>query len=709
MPTLIMLAVFAPPAHAGSAAKQVTKVPGVVATASKIEESVAHTGSSVTIISREDIDRRNAQTVTEMLRDVPGVTIQRSGGSPGTFSQVRIRGSNDNQVTVLVDGARVNDLFRGGGFDFGLMPTDNVERIEVVRGGASALYGSDAIGGVINIITRRGEGEPRLMLFSEGGSQSTFKEGGVYSGEIDGTDFSLSYSRLDSSGLAPGPFNRNHEQENHYSGRIGRDFGPADDPVARFQATFNASQQWFQSPFDFPGNFDFFAIPEGLPGSIQTYDPNNHEKRTFLTTTETLTVNPTDWWTTVFRFSLTQNEARTDNALDSGVPYPYLFREQNFGFFVFRPVTNFFQSDTVDTTIEAEVLNHFTLEGDNWKNVATAGYHFERNSVDFRDFSTTGNFGTLPPAHSNVQAVRNRNAHFYQDQLSLWDRLFLTAGFRVDQETQDADIQSLAAFNMVNQRARTNSLYGIQYNPRFSAAFEITEIDGVRIKLHGAYARNFHAPSFSSLFFPGFSNPALQPEVGKTSEGGVSFEALDGKLSGDVTYFRTDYEDLIVFVQKPPPIFFSLENEGNAKAEGIEVSGSAGPWKGFTVRGNHTLMDTRGDDGKALQRRPRHAYNGSLSYERDRLSVNLYVNGLGRQRDSFDFIAADNELRTGNLPWFHTAEISATYDVLRDRGPIDKLQIYTRVQNVFGSSYEEVKGFPAAGTLAFAGVRLFMF
>jgi outer membrane cobalamin receptor len=155
----------------------------------------------VTVITREDIERRRAQTVEEVLRDVPGVNVQSSGGFPGVFTQVRIRGANPDQSVVLVDGARVNDLFLGGAFDFGLVPLDNVERIEVVRGGASALYGSDAIGGVINIITRKGDGKPRLTVCGEGGSQHTFKEGAQARGTAKGLDFTFSYSRLDSAGF----------------------------------------------------------------------------------------------------------------------------------------------------------------------------------------------------------------------------------------------------------------------------------------------------------------------------------------------------------------------------------------------------------------------------------------------------------------------------------------------------------------------------
>ena len=94
------------------------------------------------------------------------------------------------------------------------------------------------------------------------------------------------------------------------------------------------SQEDLQVPYDFPFGFDFFAVPFGDPPAFQTFDPNNDQRRLFVTTTSTLELKPTDWWRTTLRFSLTQNRQRSDNELDQGLPFPFLFREQNFGFFV---------------------------------------------------------------------------------------------------------------------------------------------------------------------------------------------------------------------------------------------------------------------------------------------------------------------------------------------------------------------------------------
>ncbi|HLF07484.1 MAG TPA: TonB-dependent receptor, partial [Thermoplasmata archaeon] len=512
------------------------------------------------------------------------------------------------------------------------------------------------------------------------------------SGESHGTDYSFSYSRLDSAGLRPGPFNHSQTRENHYSARVGHRFGDPDDPRVRVQSTFNASEQNFEIPFDFPGAFNFFAIPDGLPKSISTYDPNNSSRRIFFTSTNQVIVKATDWWKSELRFSLTQNRKEDRNQLDGGLPFPFLFG----GPFL----TNLNRTRTAETTVEAEWLNHLTWEGKHWKNILTFGYLFEQDHVAFRDFSTIATFGSLPPLHSTVSATRIRNAHYYQDQLALWDRLFLNAGFRVDQESQDAHLRAPGV--AMPTHLHKDSLFGVEYTPRFSAALDLPE---VHAKLHGAWSRNFHAPSLLDLYFPNFSNSDLKPEIGKSAEGGVTFSFLEDRLGGDITYFRTDFTNLIQFVLLPPPEFFDIRNVGTAKTEGLEISAWAGPWKGVKVSGNYTFLDSRDDENKPLQRRPRHKFNATLAYTYKRFAMNVDFNLTGRQRDSFNFIAADGGLRVGDLRGWHRLDFAATYDLLRDRGPLEKLQLYTRVNNAFDSSFEQVKGFPDAGTTAFAGIR----
>jgi len=139
-----------------ASAQELRQVDPVVVTATKIAEPRSQVGATVTVISEEELKTYNYLTVDDALRQVPGLEVQRQG-SAGKLSQVRIRGTSTQQVQVLIDGARVKSP-TAGTFDFSDLGLDQIQRIEIVRGPQSTLYGADAIGGVIQIITKRGEG-----------------------------------------------------------------------------------------------------------------------------------------------------------------------------------------------------------------------------------------------------------------------------------------------------------------------------------------------------------------------------------------------------------------------------------------------------------------------------------------------------------------------------------------------------------------------
>jgi len=131
-------------------------LPPVVVTATRTEVPLNQLTTSVTVITAEDIRERQAELVLEVLRDVPGVEVVQTG-SMGNTTSVFIRGSESDQVLVLIDGVEVNSTTLGA-YNFANLTTENVERIEVLRGAGGTLYGSQAIGGVINILTKKGQG-----------------------------------------------------------------------------------------------------------------------------------------------------------------------------------------------------------------------------------------------------------------------------------------------------------------------------------------------------------------------------------------------------------------------------------------------------------------------------------------------------------------------------------------------------------------------
>lgn len=172
----------------------------VVVTASRIEEPRDSVLSDVSVIVREDIERAGQTTLVELLRTQPGVQIESNGGF-GATSNVHLRGTHSQAVVVLIDGMRMGSATNGT-TALEQIPTEQIERIEIVRGPVSSLYGSDAVGGVIQIFTRKAEGKPSFSANLGYGTYNTRKAGASVAGEMNGTGFALNVSSLDTDGFS---------------------------------------------------------------------------------------------------------------------------------------------------------------------------------------------------------------------------------------------------------------------------------------------------------------------------------------------------------------------------------------------------------------------------------------------------------------------------------------------------------------------------
>jgi vitamin B12 transporter len=177
-------------------------VESVVVSATRLPTPESEVGSSVTVITADDIAARQERTLPDVLKSVPGLNLVQTGG-PGGTAGVFMRGTNSSHTKVLVDGIDVSDPSNPiGNFDFAHFLTEDIERIEVLRGPQSGLYGSDAIGGVINIITRSGFGPAQLSASAEGGSFETFNQTGSARGSLDRFHYSAAVDHLH-SGATP--------------------------------------------------------------------------------------------------------------------------------------------------------------------------------------------------------------------------------------------------------------------------------------------------------------------------------------------------------------------------------------------------------------------------------------------------------------------------------------------------------------------------
>lgn len=230
-------------------------IENITVTASRTATSVDNVGSSISILTRQDIQRRNATTLAELLRDIPGFAISQQGGV-GTLSQARVRGGEANQVLVLIDGVEANDIAQGSEFNFTHMLASDIERIEVVRGPQSALWGADALAGVVHVITVPSTERTGLSASLEGGSFNSANANVSYDGATENATFSLAAGRFDTDGTN---VSRNGSEDDGYENTTLRAGG-------RLSLTDNASLSFKLRRVDAQTGFDDVDfVTTGLP------------------------------------------------------------------------------------------------------------------------------------------------------------------------------------------------------------------------------------------------------------------------------------------------------------------------------------------------------------------------------------------------------------------------------------------------------------
>jgi vitamin B12 transporter len=253
---LILFLVTLPSSLSGAEPPEVT-FPPVFVTSTRTEIPLEQITTSASVITEKDIQEREAITILEVLRTVPGLDVVQSG-SRGNPTSVFIRGSESDHVLVLIDGIEVNSTTLGA-FNFAHLTTENIERIEIVRGAGGTLYGSQAIGGVINIITKGGKGPLELGLSAAGGNGSTYRQVATLRGEVGKLGYSLSAARIESDGFRK----VNDDYRNlSTSGRL--DFQATED--ARLKGIFH----FFKTDLGLFNNNNFVPAP----------DPNAREAST---------------------------------------------------------------------------------------------------------------------------------------------------------------------------------------------------------------------------------------------------------------------------------------------------------------------------------------------------------------------------------------------------------------------------------------------
>lgn len=359
----------------------------VVVTATKTPISLSHVTSAVEVITEADLQKQKFKTVADALRYSPGLAVFSSGG-PGAETTIRMRGASHLQTLVLIDGAIVNSATQGF-YNFANLTTDNIERIEILRGAQSMLWGADAMGGVINIITKQGRGPLHASVFSEYGSFQTIREGGQVSGQKGPVDVSMSLSRWDSTGFSIANYRRGATERDAFRNwQASSKVGLTLPREGRLEFAF----RWLNSDI----HLDNISTPSDVFGS-KTRDQE-------LIYTAGYDQRITNWWTQKLTLAREEDQSRFD---------PGKF-QRNLVTGVSSAVTTV-PNETRTLSSRIEVQENFQIGKP--LRLAT-GYQLREQQGE------------------NDTGLSNRivksNAGFADAQLNVQDRVFATAGVRQD-------------------------------------------------------------------------------------------------------------------------------------------------------------------------------------------------------------------------------------------------------------------------------------
>ena len=673
----------------------------VVVTATRIPESRSATTESMAVFTATDIQALGSGSLADVLRMVPGLNVE-SNGREGALASLFARGGESDYNLVLIDGVRVNPS--GGQFDFGRVSGAEIDRLEVVRGGQSSLYGSDAIGAVVQVLTKRAApgDAPRVMGSLEGGSFDTRRgDASILGGARRRVDYQLGVAYRGSEGafqdILPEHDTFSQSSVNagiglilgdraalrtgvRYADAAGRAVGPiaygsrntgtaADTRDVSWhlgvtnrisdRVSQSATVDYFRSDRTSANTiadptYNVYAILAGTPGALFPESPrlvqllDQATFNAFRTGSQTLAAG--------------QFLASTPFGVGD---YPFTSKTE-----LRRPAFKY-QADA-------------TWGG---SQMLSGGYDYERETDPL-----------------NPTFLVENHAYFVQQQLRVHDRWLATVGVRLDHNSRYGD-------NASPKLSLGGFLLPYQHGPLSS------------VKIFSNIGRGIKNPAFGELYGSAFTdgNPSLSPERARTIDVGAEVTFDSQRVLGRVTYFDNAFNDQVAYKSTGysldgKPDFINIDG---SQANGWEIEGVLQrPIAGFTASAGYALVDTKVvafvstseqfQPGQPLLRRPKHSAVLRANYSRGRATVNVNLRYVGQRHDAA-FLGL-SAVASPQFPAGRSVDITVNpgYTVTSLGGDVHlsrDVAAYLRIDNLTDAVYESVLGYPALPRSIIAGVR----
>ncbi len=637
----------------------------MVVSATRTETPLENLGVSVTVISSDEVAQSRANSVLELLRDVPGFTVLQTGRRGGITS-LFARGGESDFNKVFIDGVPVNDI--GGSFNFAHLTPENVDRIEAVRGPQSALFGSDAISSVVQIVSQRGTTTtPSFEYLVEAGSYDFLRQTVGLRGLVKDLDYAATFARLDTDGRF---------QNDDYRNTV---------------ATGNFGWQ-FSENIDLRTVLRYGRSDLGVPGPVRALNE--------------IGLGP----------DIDQREEQRDLLL--GAHLQQRLREgweQRFSYYHMEGDLFSFDPVSQDPTF----LNDFPFQFD--RHPRRRGFQYQSNlRLPLNHLVSFGfDYEHEDASIDGLKAMRNNCGYYLQDQISFGSRLYLTLGARIDDNRAGVPEAIRTSRLAKGLFVPENAGFGFTANPRASLAYFLRRagsgsfFDATKLKFN--FGLGIKEPNMVESFSPNPAfegNPELRPERTRSFEFGLEqyFSQVLNKL--ELNYFDNRFRELVDYlVTGFVPFTGTFINSERAFARGVEVSLHLRPMRNLTFLSGYNFVETRFQEtltrpfdpvvaqGMTLLRRPKHSGSASLIYAHQRFSI--YFNGtfVGRRNDVnpiFDFVSSPILPNSG----FSKVDMAINYHLH------PRATFFARVDNLLNHTYEEVLGFPSYRLNFSSGLRV---
>lgn len=607
----------------------------VVMTSSKYPQKQSETGKVMTVINRQEIEKNTGRSLGELLNTTVGTNIIGSNNVAGTNLTTSIRGASAGNVLILLDGIPVNDpSVITNYFDLNLLSIDQIERIEILKGGQSTLYGSDAVAGVINIITRKAGSKPvELNANLTAGSYSTYKQYLGLNGRKDRFNYSLNYTHLSSEGFSAAhdavgnkDFDNDGIDQHATQLRMGYKLSP------RLALTANGSFNYYKADLDASAGTDdkdyTVKNKNGQAGAGLTFDHKSG----------TLHFN--------YLFNYVERDYLDDSTYRAS-PYAY-----------------YSHSTYIGRTHYAEVYNNWNWS--EWQLVAGLDYRFNNT---YQTYYSLGSFGPYetPVLDKEMNQVSPYASLSYKN----------LNGFHFE----------------AGGRWNHHSEYGDNFTFNINPSILLNK----KLKLFANYYTAFKAPTLYQLFDPSAGNIDLEPEKGWVGEAGLEWFANNSFHTRLVGFYRNTRNAIVYTSTFTPPFTYTSKYVNASKQLNYGAEFEASYTKGiFSITANYTYTDgetTSSFDGTGrpmgkdttyfnLYRIPKNAINLSVGVQ---ATKSLYL------RAQMHTVSAREEFVYGASP--ETLEAYTTVDIYGDYTFSKKFKAFVDFRNITDKEYFDIMGY----------------